>query len=144
MGYRSVIAAMSEEDGIHHVRIQDQAVDSFDFVEYLKMLCRKTGEVPLALFMDQLAVHKSKDVKPWYSDCDITPVFNVGYSPELNPIEAVFSKVKSRFNLRRLNHLVNKTGFNVDKEIKAAFKAITPAHCAACVRKSRHLLERAS
>ena len=94
--------------------------------------------------MDQLAVHKSKDVKPYYGDYNITPVFNVGYSPEFNPIEAVFSKVKARFNSRRLHHLVNKTGFNADNEIKAAFKAIKAEHCATCVRKSRHLLERAS
>ena len=71
-------------------------------------------------------------------------MFNVGYSPEFNPIEAVFSKVKARFNSQRLNCLVNKIGFNADKEIIAAFKAITKEHCSACVRKSRHLLERAS
>ena len=100
------------------------------------------GEVPIALFCDQLAVHKSKEVKPVYLSTNITPVFNVGYSPEFNPIEAMFSKVKSLFNRQRLNHLVNKTGFNADREIKAAFKAITTDHCAACCRKSRFLLER--
>ena len=71
------------------------------------------------------------------------PVYNVSYSPEYNPIEAVFSKVKRLFTHSRLNHLVNKTGFNADKEIKDAFKAITADHCSVCVRKSYHLLERA-
>ena len=71
---------------------------------------------------------------------NIKPVFNVSYSPEFNPVEAVFSKVKRLFNSRRLNNLVNKTGFNADREIKAAFKAITVEHCAACVRKSYFLL----
>ena len=104
---------------------------------------RKMRQQPLALFMDQLAVHKSREVREYWEELDIKPVFNVGYSPEYNPIEAVFSKVKARFNSKRLHNLVNKIGFNADKEIKAAFKAITQEHCAACVRKSRHLLERA-
>ena len=95
------------------------------------------------MFMDQLAVHKSKEVKPHYTDCDMKPVFNVSYSPEFNPIEAVFSKVKARFNSKRLHNLVNKKGFNSDREIKAAFRAITAEHCSACVRKSYHLLEKA-
>ena len=90
--------------------------------------------------MDQLAVHKSKEVKEFYARSNILPIFNVGYSPEYNPIEAVFSKLKSLFNHKRLNNLVNKTGFNVDREIEEAFKAITIDHCASCVRKSFHLL----
>jgi len=72
------------------------------------------------------------------------PIWNIGYSPEFQPIEAVFSKVKRYFNSQRLNNLVNKTGFNADKEIEAAFKTITADHCAACVRKSFFLLKRES
>ena len=71
------------------------------------------------------------------------PILNVGYSPEFNPIEAVFSRVKAVFNQKRLNCLVNKIGFNGDETIKLAFKAVSQDHCASCVRKSRHLLERA-
>ena len=72
------------------------------------------------------------------------PIWNIGYSPEFNPIEAVFSKVKRGFNSQRLNNLVNKTGFNADKAIEAAFSTITADHCASCVRKSFFLLKRAS
>ena len=35
IGYRSVIASMSEEAGMNHVRIQAKAIDSSDFIEYL-------------------------------------------------------------------------------------------------------------
>ena len=90
--------------------------------------------------MDQLTVHQAKTVQPFYRDLNILPVFNIGYSPQFNPIEAIFSKVKRIFCRDRLNCLVNKTGFNAEKTIKAAFKSITQAHCAACVRKSRNLL----
>jgi transposase len=64
--------------------------------------------------MDNLAVHKHREVQLEYEKLNITPVFNVSYSPEFNPIEAVFSKVKSIYNQKRLNCLVNKIGFNAD------------------------------
>ena len=91
--------------------------------------------------MDQLAVHKSKVIKPVYEKLDIMPIFNVGYSPELNGIEAVFSKVKRTYNKQRLNCLVNQIQFDPYKRIKGAFRGITKEHCAACIRKSSHILE---
>ena len=143
-GYRSVIATMTAERGMGLCLIHLKAVAAEDFVAFLKKLRNKSGRRPIALFMDQLRVHKSRGVQPEYNRLDITPIFNVGYSPELNPIEAVFSKVKAVFCRERLNSLVNKVGFNFERSITAAFKPITMEHCAACVRKSRHLLERAA
>jgi hypothetical protein len=52
--------------------------------------------------------------------------------------------VKREFNRARLNCLVNKIGFNFEKEIEAAFRKVKPEHCAACIRKSYHLLEKAA
>ena len=124
--------------------IHETAIDAEDFVAFLRRLRAKLRNRPIALFMDQLRVHKSRDVQPVYDRLNITPVYNVGYSPELNPIEAVFSKVKAVFSRGRLSSLVNKTGFNFDRAIRAAFGAVTQEHCAACVRKSRVLLERAA
>ena len=94
--------------------------------------------------MDSLPVHKSKELSEWWPRLHIERIYNVGYSPEFNPIEAVFSKVKAIFTRKRLNCLVNKTGFNADREIGAAFRKITTDHCAACVRKSFFLLQRAA
>ncbi len=71
--------------------------------------------------MDQLAVHKGKEVKPYYSQLNIKPIFNVGYSPQFNPIESVFSRAKATFNSCRLNCLVRKIGFNPDRMIRMAF-----------------------
>ena len=144
VGYRSVIASMTDETGIGLVMIYEQAITAVDFSCYLKKLRSKSGTKPLALFMDRLAVHKSKEITPLWTKLNIKPVFNVSYSPEFNGIEAVFSKVKRHFNSQRLNNLVNKIGFNADKEIEAAFGLITVDHCAACVRKSLFLLKRES
>jgi transposase len=67
----------------------------------------------------------------------------VGYSPEFNPIESVFSRVKFLFNKSRLNDIVNRRGFNFDRTIEAAFRGITVKHCQACVKKSKKLLAEA-
>ena len=85
---------MTEEKGISLIMIYEQAINNADFCHYLKKLRVKFGKRPIALFMDRLPVHKSKDVKEWLEKLNIEPVFNVSYSPEFNPIEAVFSKVK--------------------------------------------------
>ena len=83
-------------------------------------------------------------MKEWWPRLDIEYIFNVSYSPEFNPIEAVFSKVKAHFSRKRLNCLVNKIGFNTDKAIEEAIRSITADHCAACARKSLFLLQRAA
>ena len=103
-------------------------------------ISQKLQGAPIALFMDNASIHKSKDVKPLYEDLNIKTVFNVPYSPDFNPIEAVFSKVKRVFNDSRLNNLVNKRGFNMDREIKHAFREIKADHCSACVQRSFNLL----
>ena len=62
--------------------------------------------------MDNLGVHKGKNVKPWYVELDIVPIYNVGYSPEFNPIEACFSQVKREYSRGRLNALANDRIWN--------------------------------
>ena len=90
--------------------------------------------------MDNLWVHKRPECRELMAKLDARPIYDVGDSPEFNPVEAVFSKVKRQFSFQRLHNLVNKIGFNMDTEMEAAFRAIKPAHCAACARKSLFLL----
>ena len=135
---------MTEENGLESSLVSESAINSDIFIIFLEGLRRRFHQRPLSLFMDQLQVHKAKAVQPAYERLNITPVFNVGYSPEFNPIEAVFSKVKYAFCRQRLNCLVNNIGFNADREISAALMSISQEHCAACTRKSLHLLEKAS
>ena len=59
-GYRSVIASMTEENGMSMYSIHSQAITADEFIDFLKKLRAKYVKRPLALFMDQLAVHKSR------------------------------------------------------------------------------------
>ena len=124
IGYRSVIASITESEGLGYRQIYDKAITSDNFADYVEILSRRYPTRKLALFMDQLNVHKSNVVKEVYGKHKIIPIFNVAYSPQFNPIEAIFSKVKAVFNARRLNCLVNKIGFNIVNTIGIAFRAV--------------------
>ena len=91
--------------------------------------------------MDQLNVHKTKEVVQRYAELDIVKIENIGYSPEYNPIEAVFSQVKRKYCAKRLNCLVNDLEFDSNREIKKALQVITPELVQACVRKSMGMLK---
>ena len=144
VGYRSALASMTAEKGMLLVHIYERPIKAPEFCAHLMKIRSKAGVKPIALFMDNLWVHKNAEVRELMTKLNIRPIYNVAYSPEFNPIEAVFSKVKRQFSCQRLHNLVTKIGFNMDTEIEAAFKAIKPAHCAACARKSLHLLRRAA
>ena len=144
VGYKSVLASITEQEGVSRCQVYSRAITGEDFAAFLLKLRARYRKRKLAVFMDQLSVHKELEhVQPIYVEHKITPIFNVAYSPEFNPIEAVFSKVKAIFNQRRLNCLVRKIGFNADETIRIAFNRISRDHCTACMRKSMHLLEKA-
>ena len=95
----------------------------------------------MAIYCDSLSVHKSKETKPYWEKLDIKRIFYVGYSPEVNPIEACFSQVKREFCKERLNALVNQEEFETVKVIQQSFKLVTPQLVTSCVRKSMDLLK---
>ena len=92
--YIAAIVAVSEAKGLVHVRIEYGAVDVDVFLAFLRTLVRKMDSKPFTLYLDQLPVHKTTAVKDFCEENDIMLIFNVSYSPELNPIETTFSTVK--------------------------------------------------
>ena len=90
--------------------------------------------------MDNLYVHKTKEVKELYETLKITPLYNVPYSPETNPIEACFSIVKNYYNRKRLNCLVNNTDFDRDATIDEAFGQVRVWHVKKSVAHSLQAL----
>ena len=67
-------------------------------------------------------------------------VLVVSKSPEFNPIENTFAEVKRIFNKARLEALANDQAFDIKKNIKKAFKVITPEYVKACAARSLRLL----
>ena len=63
VGFRSVIAGMTEENGIGLIKIHDHACTGEDFRDYLIQLRGKVGKRPVSLFMDNVTIHKKPCVK---------------------------------------------------------------------------------
>ena len=63
VGFRSVIAGMTEENGIGLIKIHEHACTGEDFRDYLIQLRGKVGKRPVSLFMDNATIHKKPCVK---------------------------------------------------------------------------------
>ena len=111
-GYTSVCAAIAEDTGIEALAIQKKAFNRYEYIQYLFWLRYINGTKPLCIYMDNLAVHKTRETMVVYRRLNITPIFNLAYSPDYNPIESVFSQVKRIFNRERLRKLANMQEFN--------------------------------
>ena len=119
--YVSVIAAVSAYEGLELIMMNEEAIDSSDFQIFVKKLSRKNSSQPFGLFMDNLRVHKTKDAMEKMEKLNITPLWNIPYCPDTNPIESCFSIVKQRYKKDRLHHLINKKEFDTKKGIERAF-----------------------
>ena len=64
--------------------------------------------------MDNLSVHKSKVYREKMDDLDIGYIFNVPYSPDYNPIETCFYKVKNAFKKLRMDMMVNNKKVDIE------------------------------
>ena len=67
--------------------------------------------------MDNLSVHRSRDVKERMDELSIPYIFSPPYSPDYNPIELVFSIFKSEMKKKRLTAILQGRAFNVEKNI---------------------------
>ena len=67
--------------------------------------------------MDNLSVHRSRDVKERMDELSIPYIFSPPYSPDYNPIELVFSIFKSEMKKKRLTAILQGRPFNVEKNI---------------------------
>ena len=100
-----VLASISKEKGLEHYRIFDNSVNIAKFKEFLQELRGQNGDEKIALFMDNLSAHRSEKSKVEMARLGFRAIFNVPYSPEYNPIEFAFSKIKSKFRSLRARKL---------------------------------------
>lgn len=96
------------------------AADTAVFVAYIEqVLCPalRPGDI---VVMDNLAVHKSPEVQRLVAQSGAEVRFLPAYSPDLNPIEKMWSKIKSL-----LRSAEARTPAELDKAISLAFSKIT-------------------
>ncbi len=91
----SLIAAMAP-NGQLYIGGQDKAYDSEGVIGFLEYLCRSYRRKNLIIVWDGAAIHRSKAVKEFLSRRKgrVHLVALPGYSPELNPVELLWSQLK--------------------------------------------------
>ena len=90
------------------------------FVEFLQKCLCPVLTTQHVVVMDNVSFHKSQRVADTIKNVGAEIVYLPPYSPELNPIEEMWSKIKN--TLRKLSARTLET---FQKSIKKAFKSIT-------------------
>ena len=87
------IAALTE-DGLVAPGVFDGAINGDLFLAYVEQILVPTLKVGDIVIMDNLSSHKKAAVGRAIEDAGATLLFLPPYSPDLNPIEQVFAKLK--------------------------------------------------
>jgi transposase len=85
-------------DGILHVEVLDHPITGADFLTFIEGLLKCMQPRPLpnsVLVMDNAAIHRVDGVCEMIEAHVSRLVYLPAYSPDLNPIEEVFSSIKA-------------------------------------------------
>ncbi len=131
----TLIAALGLE-GIRCSTVVDGAVngDVFEsFVEFVLLPELHPGDV---VIMDNLSSHKRQRTRELIESTGAELVFLPPYSPDLNPIEMVFSKIK-----QKLRTLACRTQAILWRSMQSVLDTITPADASNCFRHCGYTLQ---
>ncbi|WP_404310917.1 IS630 family transposase [Neorhodopirellula lusitana] len=103
------------------------------YVDWLLAPALRPGDI---LIMDNLSSHKNAAVLEKIRATGAEVRFLPPYSPDLNPIEQIFSKIKA--HLRRLAVRTERKLYNA---IGKAIKSVTPTDCLNCFRNSGYVAQ---
>jgi transposase len=96
------------------------------YVEHLLYPVLKPGDV---VVMDNLSAHKTPAVREWIEKAGAEVLYLPPYSPDLNPIEKAWAKLK-----QLLRQAKARTKETLDQAITEALPSITPANAKAWFR----------
>jgi transposase len=121
----TLIAAITLEGAMGTSMIVDGATDSEAFEAYVEHFLAPTLRSGQVVVLDGLGAHRTEKVRELVEERGADLVFLPSYSPDLNPIEVAFSKIKA---------LVRKEGARVREAlveaIGRALAAVTPEDAA--------------
>ena len=138
---KALLMGISAENGVEQYRVFEKSVNIKKFIQYLQMVRDAHGDQKVCLFMDNLAVHRSKKSKAMMEELGIRWLFNLPYQCQLNPIELVFSKVKQRFKTQRAESLVRGKRPNIHTLIMRSVKCLVKEEIMNCIEHASKLLE---
>lgn len=123
-----MIAALRLE-GIGAPAVFDGPIDSPTFLAYVEQVLVPTLRPGDVVVLDNLAVHKQPKVRTAIEQVGALVRFLPPYSPDFNPIELAFAKLKAFLRAARPRNFEQ-----VCSLIAIALELFTPAECAAYAR----------
>ena len=124
----TVIAAL-RADQLGAAAVFDGPIDTLSFLAYVEQILVPTLRPGDVVILDNLAVHKHPDVHAAITAAHATLRFLPPYSPDFNPIELAFAKLKAFLRAAR-----PRTFDDVNRLIATALGLYTPHECANYVR----------
>lgn len=116
-------------DGLTAAATMAHAMDGDSFLTYVKHGLLPTLQAGDVVVMDNLPGHKLTKVRELIESADAKLLYLPPYSPDFNPIEMIWSKVK-----RLLRSAAARTIQTLHEAFAAAFEAVTPADIYNCFR----------
>ena len=135
-----VIAGVSPQKGVEHIAFVDTAITHEHIMAFLSHLHQLHHNIRIAVYWDNVNIHKATNVGTLCGQLDIRLVWNIPYYPDTNPVEACFSNVKGYYRRKRLEALVNNAPFANKQVVREAFDRITPEHVQNCENRSMKIL----
>jgi transposase len=113
----TLLKAISKDQIIGY-QILESSVNTNVYLNFLKKITDKL--VGKTILHDNVRFHHAKLVKAYCNENNINLQYTPAYSPEFNPIETVFSEIKSKY--RTLTHI------NMVDDIKVAIESLVPSN----------------
>lgn len=123
--HNTTLVAALTPNGLHAPMTLDGAMTSDAFAAYVERFLVPSLRPGQIVICDNLSVHKRADIRALIEAADCTLIFLPAYSPDFNPIEQAFSKLKTA--LRRAEA---RTQEALDAAIAAALDLITATDAA--------------
>lgn len=124
-GKKSNILMAMTEKSILDFNISNSAYNSATFITFLEKLCLKNPNK--VIVCDNVAFHKTKTVLEVVKKYNCSMLFLPPYSPNMNPIENIFSKLKSIHKnnyVSKVIQLRSKSSFEDENKIKNSVECL--------------------
>ena len=122
---KTTLVAGLRLSGVTAIRMLDGSINGDRFLEYVKQVLVPTLAPGDLVVIDNLSSHKSHPVREAIEAVGAKLLFLPRYSPDFNPIEKAFSKLKAL-----LRKAAERTVSGVRQAIRRILAGITPTECA--------------
>jgi len=125
------IIATLRPDGLHAPAVFDGPIDAPTFLAYVEQVLVPTLRRGDVVVLDNLAVHKQPEIISAIERAGARVRFLPPYSPDFNPIEQAFAKLKAFFRAQRPRNFED-----VCARFATALSLFTRTECANYIRHS--------